>query len=427
MLSVDDPTQVERALRSTIVQLTFDNEKTVWCPATDFFGSGVGLNELHSWYRSVSNDGNMRCRWVMPYQKSAQLTLANVGSQPVIATLHATTAPWQWDARSMHFHTAWHFEAGLKTPPPSDWNYIHINGRGVYVGDTLALFNPVPTWYGEGDEKIWVDGESFPSHMGTGTEDYYNYSYAPRGIIQTPFANQVRIDEPRTQGHNVLTRTRNLDGIPFERALQFDMELISWQPTTLTYAATTYWYAFPGATSNVPPQPHEAALPIPTLADAQAFVAASRPHRAGAIEAENLKVAAQSGEFSVKPQDMALWGAERWSGGEHLVAAATKVGDYIELNVPAPDNAPRQITLYLTQAPDFGTLRFSLNGQAATATFDGYAPQVQPAASLPIGTFTPRDGKFTLRLEVTGTNPKAEGARYYFALDCLTLERANLP
>ena len=77
-----------------------------------------------------------------------------------------------------------------------------------------------------------------------------------------------------TQGHSTVTRTRNLDGIPFRRSFQFDIELISWKPTTLTYAATTYWYAFPGTTSNVSPQPREAALPIPTLADA---IAANAP------------------------------------------------------------------------------------------------------------------------------------------------------
>ena len=95
----------------------------------------------------------------------------------------------------MHFHTAWHQQSGLTTPPPSDWNFLRLTGRGVYVGDSLALFNPVATWYGEGDEKIFVDGEAFPSHLGTGTEDYYGYSYAPKGIIQTPFGGQVRIDE----------------------------------------------------------------------------------------------------------------------------------------------------------------------------------------------------------------------------------------
>ena len=52
----------ERALRSLVIELRFNNSTTVWCPATDFFGSGVGLNEVRSWYRAVSQDGMMSCR-----------------------------------------------------------------------------------------------------------------------------------------------------------------------------------------------------------------------------------------------------------------------------------------------------------------------------------------------------------------------------
>lgn len=87
-----------------------------------------------------------------------------------------------------------------------------------------------------------------------------------------------------TQGHNTSTRARNLDGIPFHRSLQFDMELISWKPATLTYAATTYWYAFPGASASIQPQPREAALPVPTLTEAVA--AAAPPRKPGAVECE---------------------------------------------------------------------------------------------------------------------------------------------
>lgn len=251
-------TNLEGALRSTVVQIKFDGEDTVWCPASDFFGSGVGVNALQSWYRTVQPDGTMTCRWTMPYARSARVTILNLGQHPVKVMLLADIGPWVWDNRSLHFHCNWHYEAGLVTPPPRDWNFIHIHGRGIYVGDTLSLFNPVATWYGEGDEKIRVDDESFPSLLGTGTEDYYDFSFAPRGLMQTPFANQVRVDQAMTQGNNVLTRTRNLDGIPFTNSLNFDFELISWQPTKLIYAATTYWYAFPGASSNIQPQPRDA-------------------------------------------------------------------------------------------------------------------------------------------------------------------------
>ncbi len=83
-------TASERALRSLIVQMHCDGETNIWCPATDFFGSGAGLNPVQSWYRSVSKDGTMVCRWVMPYQHQAEVVLLNLGDQPVHASMKAT-------------------------------------------------------------------------------------------------------------------------------------------------------------------------------------------------------------------------------------------------------------------------------------------------------------------------------------------------
>ncbi|HVX11612.1 MAG TPA: glycoside hydrolase family 172 protein [Pirellulales bacterium] len=412
----------ERALRSLIVQMECDGERTIWCPASDFFGSGVGLNAIESWYRSVHADGTMVCRWVMPYEKQARVTLINLTDQPIEVALRANVGPWSWDDRSMHFHAVWHYEADLKTPPHRDWNFVEIAGQGVLVGDTLALFNSIATWYGEGDEKIWIDGESFPSHLGTGTEDYYGYSYAPKPPHETPFCGEPRIDQPMTQGHNTSWRTRNLDAIPFHRSLKFDIELIPWKTVTLTYAATTQWYARPGAASNVDPQPREAALPVPTLADAiAAVVPPSR--KPGAVECETMKVLTKSGNFHVGEQDMDPFGGDRWSNGKHLLAATTAVGETLELEWPVADAAPRRLVLYATQAADYGTLRFRVNGKPVAGTFDGYADSVQPAAAFPLGVFTPQDKKFKLLIEVAGTNANSKGLKYLFGLDCVVVEQ----
>ncbi|MBI5833634.1 MAG: DUF2961 domain-containing protein [Armatimonadetes bacterium] len=410
----------ERALRSLILRMDCDGERTIWCPVSDFFGSGVGLNAVASWYRTVGADGTMVCRWVMPYERTARLSLLNLAPAPISASLGVTVSPWEWDARSMHFRAVWHYESGLKTPPERDWNYVTIAGQGVYVGDTLALFNPLPTWYGEGDEKIWVDDDTFPSHLGTGTEDYYSFSYAPKPVHQTPFTGEPRLDQPMTQGHNTLIRSRNLDGIPFARRLKFDIELIAWRPMALTYAATTYWYARPGATCNVEPQPAEAALPVPTLADA---VAASKPRpRPGAVDCETMTVLGRSGDFFLGEQDMAPFGAERWGAGAHLLAKTTAVGDWFEVQWPAAGAEARRLVLHATQAPDYAMLRFAVNGQRVEPLFDGYADGVQPAPPFELGVFAPHDGKFTLRVEVAGANAASKGARYYLGLDDIVAE-----
>jgi hypothetical protein len=95
----------------------------------------------------------------------------------------------------------------------------------------------------------------------------------------------------------------------------------------------------------------------------------------------------------------------------------------VEIEVPSPDATPRKLVLYATQAPDFATLRFQVNGRETAGPLDCRAAAVQPAPAFVLGVFAPRDGKLTLRAEVAGTNPAAIGAKYFFGLDCVMLEK----
>ena len=71
--------------------------------------------------------------------------------------------------------------------------------------------------------------------MGTGTEDYYNCSWAPVVPFATPFGGAPRADEASSHGYNTFVRTRNLDVIPFGQRLQFDLEMLSWNPGAVSY------------------------------------------------------------------------------------------------------------------------------------------------------------------------------------------------
>jgi hypothetical protein len=104
-----------------------------------------------------------------------------------------------------------------------------------------------------------------------------------------------------------------------------------------------------------------------------------------------------------------------------LLVKATAVGDAVEIEVPCPDAAPRKLVLYASQAPDFATLRFRVNGRDTAGQLDCRAAAVQPAPAFVLGVFSPRDGKFMLRAEVAGSNPAAVGAKYFFGLDCVML------
>ena len=363
----------------------------------------------------------MTCRWVMPYRQSGGLVLQNLGKTAVTVKVNVRIGSWSWDDRSMHFHSNWRQQYPLATRPMSDWNYLTATGRGVYVGDELCVMNPVTGWWGEGDEKVWVDGESFPSHFGTGSEDYYCYSWSDTRLFQTPFANQVRCDGPGNKGQTVVTRTRSLDAIPFTRSLKFDMEVWHWADCKVAYAATTYWYALPGATSNRGPEPAEAARALPEPPP---------PYRiAGAIECEKLPIVAKSKDTPTESQSGALTEGE-WSDGAQLWVRGNKPGDFIELRIPAKVSAAadssssagaKKLTLYATKSWDYGILRFSINGQIAGKDYDSYNPQPIPSGPIDLGVFEPKDGAYLLRVEVVGANPASKNSQSFFGLDAITL------
>jgi hypothetical protein len=253
--------------RSVILKMEFDGQQTVWCPVGDFFGTGIGLFPFQGWYRTVSEDGTMSCRWVMPYQKSGKITVLNLSDKPVDIQLNAVVGNWTWNKNSMYFNAAWRGQYPVATRPHSDWNYVTLKGRGVYVGDALTVMNPVDEWWGEGDEKIWVDGEDFPSIFGTGTEDYYGYSWGYNDFYEHPFHAQPRVsvynklnrkvllEDNSNKGLSTETRTRSLDGIPFGNSLQLDMEVWSVTDCDMAYGVGIYWYGDAATTSNRLPDP----------------------------------------------------------------------------------------------------------------------------------------------------------------------------
>ncbi|WP_405604041.1 glycoside hydrolase family 172 protein [Polaribacter sp. Asnod1-A03] len=270
--------QNDEIMRTTIIKIKFDGKETVWCPIGDFFGSGIGLNPYQNWHNTVAQDGTLTCRWVMPYQTSASISIENLSKTPINIELNTVVDDYTWNEQSMYFNAAWRGQYPVSTRPFSDWNFVKLKGRGVYIGDALTIMNPVEKWWGEGDEKIWIDGEDFPSIFGTGTEDYYGYSWGgiSTDFYEHPFHAQPRSNvynklnrkgsntERNTKGFSTEVRTRVLDVMPFSSSLNFDMEIWSWSDCDMGYGASVMWYGGSNTTSNRSPNNKEA-LNVPKI------------------------------------------------------------------------------------------------------------------------------------------------------------------
>jgi hypothetical protein len=282
-LDPDEIKQQPEALRRIILTASFDNEETVWTPLGDFFGSANALNPFHTFTRSVNASGQMICTWVMPFKSTAKIALKNSGAAGVnIQKFEVLVKPWKWDGSSMYFHANWHNDQIFEGSSFRDLNFIDIKGKGILVGDAMTVLNPDAGWWGEGDEKIYVDDawdRQFPTHFGTGSEDYYGWAGGENPFkddkFSQPYLANIEVGSATTtrqgvRGFNICTRVRALDAIPFHKRLVFDMEA---SPGTqirnawdfLGYSTIVFWYALPGAVHNRPPLPGEAVKPIMTL------------------------------------------------------------------------------------------------------------------------------------------------------------------
>jgi hypothetical protein len=237
----------DAALRSASIELRFDGETTARAPLGDFFGGGPGLVAYDSLPFSVRADGAFVCRFAMPFRERAEIVVR--GSPGVEGT--AIVADEPFTERSLYFHARHRAPSSVDSQPPKDLRMIAIEGRGVYAGDVFAIRNPNDRWWGEGDEKIYVDGEPFPSLFGTGTEDYYGYAWSTGELFFRALHAQTRAGGPGFSGTFSVNRFRTLDAIPFEKSLRFDLELWHWGNTRVTWEGLIYYYARPGAKDDL--------------------------------------------------------------------------------------------------------------------------------------------------------------------------------
>jgi len=246
---------LENSLRTAHLQIWFDGAgPQIDCPLGDFFGTAPGANPYVSLPCTVTKDGEMRCRFVMPFAKTAVVRITNCGTVPLRGTVSLAVRPYRWTSNSMHFYVRWRMDFDVPTRPFKDMRWVEVTGRGRYVGTALAITNPWTDWWGEGDEKIYVDGENFPSHFGTGTEDYFGYAWGSPQLYTHAYHAQPRCDGPGTFGHNSEVRWHIFDDIPFTKSIIFDLELWHWKVGRVpAYTRTAYYYARPGAKDDHEP------------------------------------------------------------------------------------------------------------------------------------------------------------------------------
>jgi hypothetical protein len=406
----------EQALRSTVLEIAFDGERTVWSPVGDFFGIGYKPLYTSTWFTQAEKGGLMSSFWVMPFKKECVITLHNLGEQEVaVANAFAAYNDWKWDNRSMYFGASWQQYTGIYAGPHGDaldLNYVTLEGKGVFVGNALAVFNTVKgCWWGEGDEKIYVDGETFPSHFGTGSEDYFGYAWGrPEEFTDHPYIAQPVGTGSFEVALSVNTRYRGLDGIPFNKSIQVDMELWPWGKSKYNYATGAIWYALPGVSINPCPRPGEAQVPV---AKKREDIVPPVYYEKGIIEGEDMCMSSAGGNVGVQTlNDVG------WSGNTQVWWTNGAIGDELTLTFFMKEGGTFNVKAALAISHDYGIFSISLNGKQAISSFDAYNPTVS-FKLVHLGKFDLKEGENVIKVKIIGKNQKSP--RYFFGLDYIDL------
>jgi hypothetical protein len=255
--------------RYSILRIYWDDETdpSVEVPVGDFFGMGWGTYaKLTSLAVCVNPGSAFNCYWSMPFRKKCRITMENVGDADQM-TLYYQIDYTLTDVPA----DAGYFHAQFRRQNPdvtSDYTIVDgIKGKGQYVGVYLAVGVHNNGWWGEGEIKFFIDGDTkFPTICGTGTEDYFCGSYD----FDTRKRNEAGIEEDnytefctpysglhqviRGDGHyNVmqrfgLYRWHIMDPIRFDKDLKVTIQDLGWHQggrylaQKSDMASVCYWY-----------------------------------------------------------------------------------------------------------------------------------------------------------------------------------------
>ena len=247
-------------LRELVLSIYWDGEKkpSVYVPLGDFFGSAAGFNKYKSLPLGMTDDG-FYCYWYMPFKKSALIKLINDGDKKQTVNFTITHALPSKPINNLgRFHAKWHRDAFLPKEPERraiDWTMLKTKGRGRFCGVMLHVWNQRGGWWGEGDEKFFVDGEKFPSTIGTGSEDYFGYAWCDPTLFTNCYHNQTI--SMGNRGHVCVNRWHITDNIPFQKSFEAAIEKYYPNSKPTLYAATSYWYQAAGQSDPYRPVPIE--------------------------------------------------------------------------------------------------------------------------------------------------------------------------
>lgn len=304
-----------RYLRDLVLRAYWDGEAepSIETPFGDFFGQGHGCIRYFRSLMVTVNEGaeimggnaptltvGFNCYFPMPFSNGARLTLTNDGDADVGAVWYHIDyeVMGSLEPGIGRFHAQWRrqnptsaigdaqnpINVTMSTAPNLDGkeNYVILDaeGHGNFVGYFLNVHNFFNTWYGEGDDMVFIDGLEWPPAIhGTGTEECFGGGACPSIEYSGPYTGFQLVGNKDYAGKTSMYRFYVADPLRFRKSIKVTIEHGHANNFANDYSSTAFWYQA---------EPH---APFPALppAEQRRPVAGDDPHDRAAAGFQRLQ------------------------------------------------------------------------------------------------------------------------------------------
>lgn len=209
----------------------------VSAPFGDFFGTGLGRTAAFESALFASGEGrSFVCTAPMPFRKKMRIAVTNESGYDLemfFYDINFTVGdPHGPDA--LYFHAHWRREN--PTSLQKDFAFLPgVRGRGRFLGVNVGVLADRKlygtSWWGEGEVKVYVDGDGdLPTLCGTGTEDYIGTGWG-QGRFSNLYSG-CHVAEMETMSY-CFYRYHVPDPVWFEKDIRVTVQQIGcWDPET---------------------------------------------------------------------------------------------------------------------------------------------------------------------------------------------------
>ncbi|HAZ03405.1 MAG: hypothetical protein A2W90_00105 [Bacteroidetes bacterium GWF2_42_66] len=406
-----------------VIRMYWDgaSEPAVEAPIGDFFASGFGQRmEVKSEPVLVEGGDGYNCYWQMPFFKSAKITVTNEGTKASRSFYYQFdyTEYKRLDKNTPYFCAQYRQE--FPEQMGKDYLIADIEGQGHYVGTVMSVRSRSPYWFGEGDAKFYVDGETEPSTWGTGTEDYFLSAWGfSENLNPYSGCSYMGKGEEDLGAKYTLYRWHVKDPARFTKSFRFEIEHTGWMAADETktgevdghvereddIATVAFWYQLgqPKRFTTMPPLAERILPNLETVIEGKDMIGTVR-HSSGKVELQEGYDWTGKGQILFTPSANNAWmeadfniETEEYQGLLVKMSHDSNYGNYklfidgkpvprvpmtIDFNVGGAKEEPRELNLY----------------SKMLTVYDYY-----------LGSAALKKGKHTIRFEQVGKDPNSTG------------------